>query len=214
MDDIERIYKDLFGSPKYMTFVDDSYKDLRQQIVNLPYERFESEKLPFEGVNFTRRKVNSVNVLYSSKILRDIPKAEIAFLLSSLKSHLVINEFVSDVGSLVWSLHPTRFAQQHIFYLYSPNCCRAYGYYNIRNNEFTLLKGSLVAKRIGTTYEMLRNQMIKNYCTVLKDYYMLHSDYVCRSATTAASFALGRVGSIKQWIDKDGKTLSEVYLFK
>jgi hypothetical protein len=77
-----------------------------------------------------------------------------------------------------------------------------------------LLKGSLVAKRIGTTYAMLKKQMIENHCVALKDYYMLHSDYVCRNATTAASFALGRVGSKKQWIDKDDRTLSEVYLLK
>lgn len=242
MDNIESVYEELFGSPKYMLFVDETYNDLRQQIISLPYCKLESDGLPFEGVNFSPHKDMSLRysktityktkremstdkyyqhnlVSQSDKLLTDVPKSEISLILLSLKDYLKNKVVRTKISSLISSLYPVPLSQMHIFYLYRPNCCRAYGYYNEVSREFIILKGSLVAKSVGNTYAiaprgLLRKRFIRDYCTGLKDYYIVHTDIVCFNPTMAATFVLGRVGSIKRWIDKDGKMLSEVYSFK
>ena len=219
MDSVESAYKELFGEPQFMLFVDESYEPLRQQIISSPYCKFKSSRLPFDGISLISNKEFSIDASLSNKKTRDVPKTEISLLLSSLEEYLGNKESKRGISSLIYSLYPVPLSQKHIFFLYCPNYCRAYGYYNETTQEFVILKGSLVARSVGTTYAIaprgvLRNQFIKGYCKGLKDYYIVHTDTVCKSATMAASFVLGRVGSVKRWIDKDGKTLSEVYSFK
>ena len=219
MDSVESAYKELFGEPQFMLFVDESYEILRQQIISSPYCKFNSNRFPFEGVSLILNKEFSTEASLSNKKTKDVPKTEISLLISSLEEYLGNKDSKKGIESLIYSLYPVPLSQKHIFFLYCPNCCRAYGYYNEETQEFVILKGSLVARSVGTTYAIaprgaLRNQFIKGYCKELKDYYIVHTDTVCKSATMAASFVLGRVGSIKRWIDKDGKTLSEVYSFK
>lgn len=219
MDSVESAYKELFGEPQFMLFVDESYEILRQQIISSPYCKFNSNRFPFEGVSLILNKEFSTEASLSNKKTKDVPKTEISLLISSLEEYLGNKDSKKGIESLIYSLYPVPLSQKHIFFLYCPNCCRAYGYYNEETQEFVILKGSLVARSVGTTYAIaprgaLRNQFIKGYCKGLKDYYIVHTDTVCKSATMAASFVLGRVGSIKRWIDKDGKTLSEVYSFK
>lgn len=218
MDDVERAYKELFGEPQFMMFVDESYEDFRQQIINLPYCNFESNFLPFEGISLRPTKESSVNPSLPNNKSSDISNNTFCLLLDLFKEHERVKKGIA-IASLISSLYPIQLQQKHVFYLNSPNCCRAYGYYNEMTQEFIILKGSLVSRNVGTTYAIaprgaLRNQFIKKYCKGLKDYYVVHTDTVCKSATMAASFVLGRVGSIKRWIDKNGKSLSEVYSFK
>lgn len=218
MDNIESAYKVLFGEPQFMMFVDESYGDFRQQIINTPYCKYESENLPFTGISLVSTMDSPIRVSQSSNALTNIPKKEICLLLSSIKKHLAEKEIKANVSVLISSLHPVSLSRRPVFYLYSPNHCRAYGYYNEVTREFVVLKGSLVAKSVGITYAtaprgILRKQYIKKYCKELSDYYIVQTDIVCKSATMAASFVLGRVGSMKRWIDKDGITLSEIYSF-
>lgn len=219
MDSVESASKELFGEPQFMLFVNESYETLRQQIISSPYCRFNSNRLPFEGISLILNKEFPIETSLSNKKMKDVPKTEISLLISSLEEYLENKESKKGIASLIYSLYPVPLSQKHIFFLYCPNCCRAYGYYNEETQEFVILKGSLVARSVGTTYAIaprgaLRNQFIKGYCKGLKDYYIVHTDTVCKSATMAASFVLGRVGSVKRWIDKEGKTLSEVYSFK
>lgn len=218
MDNIERTYRELFGNPQFMIFFDESYEEFRQQIINLPYYKYDSKKLPFEGISLTGTRNSQENSLQSGKSLLNIPKKEISLLLSTIEKYLKRNEVTTSLSSLISSLHPTQLSQKHIFYLYSPNCCRAYGYYNEVTQGFVILKGSLVPKSVGITYAnsprgALRDFLIKKNCKELKDYYIVHTDIACNSAATAATFVLGRIGSVKRWIDEGGKTLSEVYPF-
>lgn len=219
MDSIESTYKALFGGPQFMMFVDESYEDFRQQIICLPYCQYESNCLPFEGISLTHKEKTLMRISQSVNVLTDTTKIEICLLLSSLKKYLVKKEIKRNLSSLISSLNPVPSSRKHIFYLYSLNNCRAYGYYNEVTQEFIILKGSLVAKSMGTTYAIaprgtLRKLFIKEYCKELTEYYIVHTDIVCKSATMAASFVLGRVGSMKRWIDRDGRLLSEVYSFK
>ena len=218
MDNIERTYRELFGSPQFMMFFDDSYKDFRQQIINLPYCKYESKNLPFKGISFTSTRTNHEKKLQLGRKLSNIPKKEISLLLLTIKTYLKKNEMSTSLSSLISSLHPSLMPQKHIFYLYSPKHCRAYGYYNEMTQGFVILKGSLVPKSVGMMYAnsprgALRDFLIKRNCKELKDYYIVHTDIACNSAATAATFVLGRVGSAKRWIDEGGKTLSEVYPF-
>ena len=219
MDSVESAYKELFGEPQFMMFVDDSYEIFRQHIINMPYCKLNSNRLPFEGINIIPKNESSIVASFSNTKLADVPRAEINLLLSSIREYLEKEESKRSIASLLSSLFPISLPLKHIFFLYCPNCCRAYGYYNEATQEFVILTGSLVARSVGTTYAIaprgaLRNQFIKGYCKGLKDYYIVQTDTVCKSATMAASFVLGRVGSVKRWIDNDGKTLSEVYSFK
>lgn len=219
MDEIERVYTELFGEPQFMIFVDELYEGFRQHIISLPYCKSESDKLPFEDINFAFTKKILINDLQLGNNLSNVPKKDIDALLSSIESYLTKNEIRAKLSSLISSLSPTSLSQKQIFYLYSPNCCRAYGHYNEVTQGFVISKGSLVSKSVGITYAnsprgFLRDFLIKKYCKELADYYIVHTDIVCNSAAMAASFVLGRVGSIKRWIDKDGNTLSKVFSVK
>ena len=219
MDNIERTYKEMFGSPQFMIFFDESYEDFRQQIISLPYYKYDSKNLPFEGISLTATRNSQEESLQSGKKISNILKKEISLQLSTIEKYLKRTEITTSLSSLISSLHPAQLPQKHIFYLYTPNRCRAYGYYNEVTQGFVILKGSLIPKSVGITYAnsprgVLRDFLIKRNCKELKDYYIVHTDIACNSAATAATFVLGRIGSVKRWIDEGGKTLSEVYPFK
>ena len=98
-----------------------------------------------------------------------------------------------------------------LFYAKSKGC-DAVGFYS--SNGFTVLKGSVVAKEMAPSFNWKekRNSLLQEYTKVEVDKLIMVSDKTFSSASTAASFCLGRsANGWTEWKDKDGNTLDSVY---
>ena len=100
---------------------------------------------------------------------------------------------------------------EHIFYAKSRSC-DAKGFYS--SNGFTVLKGSVVAKEMAPSFSWKdkRSSMLQEYTKDDGGKLIMSSDKTFSSASTAASFCLGRsANGWTEWKDKGGNTLDSVY---
>ena len=100
---------------------------------------------------------------------------------------------------------------EHLFYTKGRGC-DAKGFYS--SNGFTVLRGSIVAKEMAPSFNWKdkRNSMLQEYTNANGDKLFMASDKTFSSASTAASFCLGRsANGWTEWKDKDGNTLDSVY---
>ena len=118
---------------------------------------------------------------------------------------------------LLHSLLPeTTYTDKHLFYLYKPGICRAYGYYIPSSKYFVVCEGSLVSNYIDPKYEganfwNAHARFIDKACEKYPNYYRVHKDAVCGSPTAAASYVLGRVSKYTNWKDVNGNVISDFY---
>lgn len=100
---------------------------------------------------------------------------------------------------------------EHIFYTKSRGC-DAKGFYS--SNGFTVLKGSVIAKTITSSFkwEEKREGLLREYTTIDGDKLVMTSDKTFSSPSTAGSFCIGHsINGWTVWKDKDGNTLDSVY---
>ena len=100
---------------------------------------------------------------------------------------------------------------EHLFYAKGRGC-DAKGFYS--SNGFTVLKGSIITKELTPSFNWKdkRNRMLHEYTYVEGDKLIMTSDKTFSSASTAASFCLGRsANGWTEWKDKDGNTLDLIY---
>ena len=100
---------------------------------------------------------------------------------------------------------------EHLFYTKGRGC-EAKGFYS--SNGFTVLKGSIVAKEMAPSFNWKdkRKSMLQEYTNIDGGKLIMASDKAFSSASTAASFCLGRsANGWTEWKDKDGNTLDSVY---
>lgn len=127
-----------------------------------------------------------------------------------------MDEFFEDVkllatfkGCNIFEVfHPK---SEHLFYVKSKDC-DAVGFYS--SSGFTVLKGSVIAKEMAPSFNWKdkRNGMVQEYATMDGDKLVMTSDKTFSSASSAASFCLGRsANGWTEWKDTDGKTLDFVY---
>lgn len=134
-----------------------------------------------------------------------------------LRNHELDIDIRLEFQFLLHSLLPeTTYADKHLFYLYKPGICRAYGYYIPSSKYFVVCEGSLVSNYIDTKYEdtnfgNAHARFIDKACKKYPNYYRVHKDAVCKSPTAAASYVLGRVSKYTNWKDVNGNVISHFY---
>lgn len=197
--DINERYEELFGSAKRVNLFDteDEYVSLRRYILEQPIEDCHSSRLPFETID--------LSITYKKK---EIPKKEIASIVSALQTHHArINKIEWDDCNL------------HLFYIEEVGKCNAAGYFKKETGYFYVCRNSLVAYDTDILYlasdtEKARMNFLKKTCKEEPGFFRVVKDAKCRSASAAACYVLGRQADDTCWKDKRGKTISEVYLIK
>jgi predicted GIY-YIG superfamily endonuclease len=127
-----------------------------------------------------------------------------------------MNEFFNDIKFLCSFIGCNIFDtitenDKHLFYTRGRGC-NAKGFYD--NSGFTVLEGSIIAKNTVKSYRGTeqRIQMINEYTSTHNNKFILESNKIFNSPSTAADFCIG--SSNDGWIvwkDKDGNTLDSVY---
>lgn len=194
--DINERYEELFGSAKRVNLFDteDEYVSLRRYILEQPIEDCHSSRLPFETID--------LSITYKKK---EIPKKEIASIVSALQTHHArINKIEWDDCNL------------HLFYIEEVGKCNAAGYFEKETGYFYVCRNSLVAYDTDVLYlasdtEKARMNFLKKACKEEPGYFRVTKDAKCRSASAAACYVLGCLADDTYWKDTQGKTISEVY---
>jgi hypothetical protein len=111
--------------------------------------------------------------------------------------------------------------KQHLFYIKKNlgelRNCDAKGYYDPITKKFLILAGSTLSFDVVNSYrytasDMTRRMFIKSYCENLKTCYRVKKDALVDSPSKASDYVIGRsTNGWIEWIDKNGKTLKEVY---
>lgn len=107
-------------------------------------------------------------------------------------------------------------SKNHVFYIKEKGVCYAFGYFEPETNYFYILKDSLVSLFVDKEYSYTnsgnaRVRFIDKACAREKYCFRVIKDAKCRSASAAASYALGRSATYVEWIDKEGKGLKDFY---
>ena len=143
---------------------------------------------------------------------KQIPKAP------NLPEHQrdAMDEFFEDIKFLVSFMGCNIFdilqpKEEHLFYTKGRGC-NARGYYN--SSGFTVLKGSILANNCVTSFNWKekREKLIKEYATFENGNWVMNSDKIFSSPSTAADFCIGSSNNgWLVWKDMDNKTLDSVY---
>lgn len=121
---------------------------------------------------------------------------------------LAFNEAVNDASAQGY----------HVFWLRTPQKnCDAAGYYNEKDNTFTILKFSKISdtenfdsRSFGE--QLQRNNILKSKTGVdeMEDLYLIEN-VICRNPRISATIVTGRSTSIALWKDKNLITLEQAY---
>lgn len=108
--------------------------------------------------------------------------------------------------------------KSHVFHININDCVRhAIANYDPLSKSFILLKGSFLAREVSASYrysssEIMRRNLIKNYCMEGFFGYYLKKDIVCKSPDQAASYVLGYFANgLEEWADDKGRTFAKIY---
>lgn len=131
-------------------------------------------------------------------------------LLEKLKTNDYRPKSNSSLGS------PNSTEKKHVFSIKVKGVCKAFGYFDSENGHFYMLKDSFIALNTDPEFEksasgMARNRMLASVCTRSAHYYIVNKDTKCRSASAAASYALGKNSSYIEWEDEHGKALKDYF---
>ena len=95
--------------------------------------------------------------------------------------------------------------------------CRASGTYDSTENQFLILKDSILSLDVSSSYrytaaDYQRQKFIKLNCVKKSNGFVMKRDALCDSPSAAASFVLGRsANGWLEWKDESNRTLKEVY---
>lgn len=153
------------------------------------------------------------NSTYSLKDNKQNPKEP------TLQRHAkdTLNDFFDDVKFITEFLNYPLFKSKEInqlkeyFFNYARGC-NAKGYYDEKG--FTLLKDSIVSQNEVPSFSWVekRHQLLNRLVDQSADKWVLMQDYTFTSPSTALSFCTGNsINGWKEWKNKDGKTLDDVY---
>ena len=111
--------------------------------------------------------------------------------------------------------------KQHLFYIKKnlglQRNCDSKGYYDPITKKFLLMEGSILSFDVTSSYrytasEITRRLFIKKNCKIQNNGYLLKKDVILDSPSMASSYVIGHnCNGWIEWIDKNGKTLKEVY---
>lgn len=143
---------------------------------------------------------------------KQIPKAP------NLPEHQrdAMDEFFEDIKFLTSFMGCNIFdisqpKEEHLFYT-NGRGCRAKGFYS--SSGFTVLKGSILANSCVPSFNWKekREKLIKEYATFENENWVMNSDKIFSSPSTAADFCIGSSNNgWLVWKDKNGNTLDSVY---
>lgn len=143
---------------------------------------------------------------------KQIPKAP------NLPEHQrdAMDEFFEDIKFLTSFMgcnifEISQLKEEHLFYT-NGRGCKANGFYN--SSGFTVLKGSILANSCVPSFNWKekREKLIKEYATFENENWVMNSDKIFSSPSTAADFCIGSSNNgWLVWKDKNGNTLDSVY---
>ena len=109
----------------------------------------------------------------------------------------------------------------HTFYLKrsvtSENYCNAHGIFNPKTNRFLIKAGSLLSLNVSPAFSisstsLRRKIFLRTHCTKQSTAWLVDKDGTCDSPSAAAAIVLGRNANGRTvWIDKNGRTLNEIF---
>ena len=109
----------------------------------------------------------------------------------------------------------------HMFYIKKNSKhnreCDAKGYYDRVTKKFIIMSGSTWSLEVTKSYqytasEIMRRNIIKKSCKLMFGVFKQFKDVLCDSPGQAATYVLGRnANGWEEWIDKDGRTMKEVF---
>ena len=111
---------------------------------------------------------------------------------------------------------PEKKGERHVLYIQLEGICDASGYYEAETGYFYILKGSKLALETPPDFNnspigQARARLVASNCIAKDGYYIVQKDSKCRSASAAASYALGKDVTYVEWIAEDGKGLKDFY---
>mgnify|MGYP000756400524 CR=1 FL=1 len=112
-------------------------------------------------------------------------------------------------------------ATSHTFFLKrdvsSGNYCDAHGTFDPKTNRFFIKAGSLLSLNVSPTFStssasLRRKIFLRTYCTKQSTTWLVNKDGACDSPSAAAAIVLGRnTNGRTAWVDKDGRTLNDIF---
>lgn len=107
-------------------------------------------------------------------------------------------------------------AERHLFSIQIHKKCNAFGYHDINDKRFIILRGSTFEKNVDSSFNtcslgVSRQRFINAACEEKSAYYEVKDDTKCKSAAAAASYLVGQEVSDNLWKDYEGKCLSDIY---
>lgn len=173
-----------------------------------------------------------VNGGYLSRLVGTLSEKELTIAISQIKNDVENNygfrqDLIEDIlASIVQGLNLKRaepsskkFANQtqtvnkNNTKLIKYHLKNAFGYYNVKNDTFLILKGSRLdfqEFREGwlSKEEIKRKRIIESHCDTVKPHFIVKSDILCSSPNEAAFIVTGTnmIGKIA-WVDDNGKSL-------
>ncbi|MCQ2195021.1 MAG: GIY-YIG nuclease family protein [Paludibacteraceae bacterium] len=103
---------------------------------------------------------------------------------------------------------------EHLFYVHATDRpAEGIGYYDENAKQFVLVKGSIIASEIVTSFKSIaaREKFIKDHCKTDKGQIVLQHDVPMDSPSGASGIILGRPSNgWDDWKDADGKKLGKV----
>ena len=193
-------YYQIFGRKQYDNLFDpgeESYKALRQEILDAPLEYFDKQKLPFENFTIERHKNNVVHhsPIHTHNILLGISANQ---------------EKNSKISEIIEALLINRISLfSPIFYLKGNKSIMGRGYYEPKEKLFHVLPESTVSLKESSDYSKINSTIRKHTfldkaCKKEKQCYRVLTDIACTSAKEAAEFILGQNANQDLWKDNQG----------
>ncbi|MBO4849802.1 MAG: DUF4357 domain-containing protein [Prevotella sp.] len=131
---------------------------------------------------------------------------------------LKLNLFDSDENDQVQQSQTSpQSKEKHIVYIREDGVCDAKGYYDKVTKKFILMAGSIWSLEVTKSYQYSASEIMRRYtiiknCKHIIDAFKQFKDVICESPSQAASYVLGRsANGWEEWIDKDGRTLKEIF---
>lgn len=194
--DINEQYERIFGSivhPNLFGPDDTDYLELRQMIIHSAKADYDVNYIPFKDINFYR---------YEQFKESSPAKHEQSNKLTPEKSKL-ISEIVSSLETKKVN-PPVQAARPNIYHLRIDGLCNASGYFDQANGLFVIMRNSSFICKVSDKFAsspigIARELFINTSCIKHQDCYIVKEDTICKSASAAASYLMGRISSSNCW---------------
>jgi len=194
----------LLGKPTRMCLFsdDEEYGAFRQSIIDAPPCIYDKTILPFSDIKNVHIQQDKENI---SCVSGDVSNLLFETVINPLLTYVRLKNKDEEITNHI-----------HIFKLNKEGICKACGYYDFSNNHFFIMKGSVFAKSFGKSFATsssgaIRKRMIEESCTDMGNCYIVNNDFMCRTATSAASVLMGKVSHYTSWIDDNGRSLADIF---